>query len=495
MMVPTDIRTLPRLDRDAVVCGIVRDHGGCALESLANGSPGGRFSIYALNPVTTLESASTSPECPFAALQSACRPWCPVDRKAALPFFGGWIGFLSYEAGRFIEPHALPHCRAHAAPLARWSLFDTAIIHDAATGRWLAIGLELPARLRVVGRPTLSQRLDEVERLARDWTADRAGACAEIAPRRGDVGHQSAAADARAGWIGTADEYLRSVDRALEYIRAGDIFQVNIARRYRTRCSDDPLTLYRRLCRANPAAYAAIIPFGEGAVLSSSPELFLSVTGRDAITRPIKGTRPRGRDPAEDARRAAELASSEKDRAELNMIVDLERNDLGRVCEYGSVRVESDGDIERLATVFHRTATIRGRLREDCDAIDLVRAAFPGGSITGAPKVRAMQIIDELEDEPRGPYCGAVGYVGVDGDMMLNLPIRTVVAFVGRAEFSVGSGIVVDSTPEEELAELDAKAAGLLRALSGTGLESGSSAAREGFSRDLSTCSTGERTA
>src|SRR5262249_36764623 len=177
------------------------------------------------------------------------------------------------------------------------------------------------------------------------------------------------------------------------------------------------------------ASFAAHLSGGTAArgwaVLSSSPELFLDLRGRRIVTRPIKGTRPRGASAAEDAAARDELASSAKDAAELAMIVDLERNDLGRVCRYGSVQVEDGGSIETLPTVFHRVATVSGELRPECDAIDLLRATFPGGSITGAPKVRAMQIIDELEKSPRGPYCGAIGYIGFSGDMMLNLAIRT----------------------------------------------------------------------
>jgi para-aminobenzoate synthetase component 1 len=274
----------------------------------------------------------------------------------------------------------------------------------------------------------------------------------------------------------------------IDYIRAGDVFQVNLARRFRTECPLAPIALYQRLCETNPAGFAAYVSICEGghrllagatragatlghfsdaAVVSSSPELFLQVRGRDAATRPIKGTRARGRVEREDAALRAELAASVKDRAELAMIIDLERNDLGRVCEYGSVRVASDGEIEALPTVYHRTATVTGRLRDGCDAIDLLRAAFPGGSITGAPKVRAMQIINELEDFARGPYCGAMGWIGVNGDMMLNLAIRTMTVADRRIDLFVGSGIVADSDPELELAELEAKAAGMMAALKG----------------------------
>jgi len=264
----------------------------------------------------------------------------------------------------------------------------------------------------------------------------------------------------------------------LSYIRAGDIFQVNLARRFRLSTAAHPAAIYQCLCEQNPAAFAAYLPIHHSrsaqgppaAVLSSSPELFLHLHGSELVTRPIKGTRPRGRDAQSDAAAAMELSRSQKDRAELNMIIDLERNDLGRVCEYGSVQVDSDGDIEKLATVFHRTATIRGRLRAGLDAVDLLRATFPGGSVSGAPKVRAMQIINELEPDARGPYCGAIGYVGLDGTMELNLAIRTLTMAGGDVDCFVGSAIVADSEPLEEYLELKAKAAGMMAAL-GVGAE------------------------
>ncbi len=193
--------------------------------------------------------------------------------------------------------------------------------------------------------------------------------------------------------------------------------------------------------------------------------MFLRLEDGIVTSQPIKGTRPRGATPDEDALEAAALANSEKDQAELNMIVDLVRNDLGRVCTYGTVQVANEGAIERHPTVFHRAATVRGRLRSDCDAFDLLRAAFPGGSITGAPKVRAMQLIHEFETEARGPYCGAIGYIGLDGNMALNLPIRTLTMADGWLDLKVGSGIVADSVPVEEYEELGAKAAGMLAAI------------------------------
>ncbi|MBN1510849.1 MAG: aminodeoxychorismate synthase component I, partial [Phycisphaerae bacterium] len=259
-------------------------------------------------------------------------------------------------------------------------------------------------------------------------------------------------------------DYLARVDRIREYIAAGDVYQVNLTQRFSTRTAVRPIELFRRLCRVNPAPFAAFLAWDDKAVLSASPERFLDVRGRRVVTQPIKGTRPRVGDPVLDPVRRDELMQSEKDRAELNMIVDLLRNDLGRVCRFGSVRVLSAGAMEEHPTVFHRVATITGELADDCTWADLLRATFPGGSITGAPKIRAMQIIDELEPTPRDVYCGAVGCIGLDGSLSLNVAIRTMVMRGSVVHLYAGGGIVADSEPEAEYEETLAKAAGMIRA-------------------------------
>ncbi len=457
----------PPRDRAGLRRRIAGAGGGAILETVAPGGEFGRYSIFAQGPVRTIALPPGSDEDPFAQLAGAVRPWTPADRECELPFGGGWIGYLPYEAGRFVEPRAGRRgsgVEEQALPASCWSLYDTVLIHDALLDRWMVAGVELPGELARTTRLPIEARLDAMERLAGE-----AGAAAR------EVG-ASSEAESQGRWNYSKGAYLEKVRSALEYIRAGDIFQVNLARRLRVAIDATPIDLYDLLCAANPAPFAAFIPAGrdgrgrQRAVISSSPELFLRVRGREVVTRPIKGTRPRGRTPEEDAAGAAALCGSEKDRAELNMIVDLERNDLGRVCEYGSVRVVEDGRIEAHPTVFHRTATVAGRLRPECDAIDLLRAAFPGGSITGAPKVRAMQIINELEPDLRGAYCGAIGYIGPDGGMELNLAIRTLSVSAGCVDLHVGSGIVADSDPEEEYEELEAKAAGMIAAL---GVEGG----------------------
>ncbi|MBM3213338.1 aminodeoxychorismate synthase component I [Candidatus Poribacteria bacterium] len=265
----------------------------------------------------------------------------------------------------------------------------------------------------------------------------------------------------------TQESFCLAVKRVQEYITAGDVYQINLTQRLVARWEGSPLELYSRLRAANPSPYAACVDLGQSTVLSTSPERFLRFdpATRCLETRPIKGTRPRGTTPDEDAAHAAELLVSAKDAAELVMIVDLERNDIGRVCEYGSVHVPVLRTIEEYANVLHTVATIEGTAREGVGFADMLRATFPGGSITGAPKIRAMQIIDELEPVPRGYYTGAVGYVDFSGSFDLNIAIRTVVLHDGNAYMGAGSGIVADSDPVAEYEESMTKAQPLLAAL------------------------------
>jgi para-aminobenzoate synthetase component 1 len=264
----------------------------------------------------------------------------------------------------------------------------------------------------------------------------------------------------------TREQYEDAVRSALAYIAAGDIYQVNLSQRFEVDWRLPAFALYQRLRRESPARYGVYVRLDdERAICSISPELFLRTRGRKVWTRPIKGTRRRGVNAAEDDGLRAELASCAKERAELNMIVDLERNDLGRVCEFGTVRVDSDGDLEEHPTVFHRVASVRGCLRGDVDTAALLHATFPGGSITGAPKIRAMEIIEELEPARRGPYCGSLGWLGADGDLELNIAIRTALVDegAGKAWYHAGSGIVADSAPAHEYEETLYKAAAFLR--------------------------------
>ena len=263
----------------------------------------------------------------------------------------------------------------------------------------------------------------------------------------------------------TREQYIKAVAAAREYICAGDIFQVNLSQRFEADLPIFPYELYRRLRLINPAPFASYLNLDGVMVVGASPERFLRVEGDLVQTRPIKGTRPRGASVAEDEVMAKELLSSVKDRAENVMIVDLERNDLGRVCRYGTVRVRELCLLETYATVFHLTSTVEGRLRGGKNRIDLLKATFPGGSITGAPKVRAMEIIDELEPTKRSVYTGSIGYLSFSGEMDINIVIRTFLIKDGRAYFQVGGGIVYDSDPEAEYLETLDKGRALIEAL------------------------------
>jgi para-aminobenzoate synthetase component I len=260
--------------------------------------------------------------------------------------------------------------------------------------------------------------------------------------------------------------YMAAVQRAVEYVHAGDIFQVNLSQRLLAPLREHPLELYGRLRAVSPSPFGCYLDLGDFQIVSASPERFLQVTADGVVsTRPIKGTRPRGRTTAEDAALLHDLTTNSKDRAENVMIVDLLRNDIGRVCEYRSVTVPKVCEVESFAQVHHLVSEVRGKLRPGVTAFDLLRSAFPGGSITGAPKVRAMEIIAELEPTSRGPYCGSVGLIGFDGAMDSNILIRTFTAGHGWLQFPVGGGIVADSDPAMEYEETLHKAAGLLRAL------------------------------
>ncbi len=262
----------------------------------------------------------------------------------------------------------------------------------------------------------------------------------------------------------TREHFCRLVARAQKYIAAGDIYQVNLAHRFSAAWAGDAFAFYEALRHYSPAPHGAFLELAGRAVLSSSPESFLKMSGRAIRTRPIKGTRPRRADANADALSAYDLRNSPKETAELVMITDLERNDLGAVCEYGSVNVKELLKLESFEQVFHLVSTVEGRLREDIDQVAALRACFPGGSITGAPKKRAREIIAELEPAPRGLYTGALGWFGFNGESQFNIAIRTVVLEQQRAHFHVGAGIVADSIPEKEWQETLDKAAGILLA-------------------------------
>jgi len=437
-----------------------RHAGGCALESVCNTAGYGRYSIFGIAPVAALDARADDARAVAAVCIRLSRVW-PLDRPSAiahLPFVGGWIGCFPYEAGAAQEKSVPTRTRLDVSTHVRFHLYDSAAVYDHVAREWHVCALDLPE-----SQMPAQRRLQVLEESIRE--APRQPAPDLAAPPGGNP-------RPTAEW--RREDYLRAVDRAIRYIAAGDIYQVNLTQRFTTRVPFDPVGLYQRLRAANPADFAACLVWKDHAVLSASPELFLQVgPDREVVTRPIKGTIPRGVTSTDDALAASRLLASLKDRSELNMIIDLQRNDLGRVCEVGSVRVLADAAVETHPTVLHLVGTIAGRLRADTTIADLLRATLPGGSITGCPKVRAMQIIDELEPTPRGAYCGALGFVGIDGRVGLNLAIRTMQLRPDREgaawlHLHAGGAITADSDPDAEYAETLAKAEGMFRALGHT---------------------------
>lgn len=381
------------------------------------------------------------------------------------PFQGGAAGVFGYDLCHHLE--RLPRARFDdfQVPDLAVSFYDWVVSFDHETGRaWLISTGAFEPNPRFQRRRA-ELRLRKVKRLLREYT-----------PPEGYVRERAARVEAphfpldaiRRGLFSNFDkaDYLRNVRRAIDYIYAGDCYQVNLAQRLLYPARTAPLDLYLRLRERNPATFAGFLKFGEFCLASASPERFLKMAGREIETRPIKGTRRVADAGADDGQVVRELQESAKDRAENIMIVDLLRNDLGRVCEYGSVRVPELCQLETYGTVHHLVSAVRGRLRQQLGPVDLLRATFPGGSVTGAPKIRAMEIIAELEPSARGPYCGCLGYLGFDGTIDLNILIRTFTIGRGWLQFPVGGGIVADSDPEREYEETWHKAEGLLRALS-----------------------------
>lgn len=370
-----------------------------------------------------------------------------------IPFRGGAVGYFGYELGARGEGVHASAPDEPDIPDARFGFYDGVIACDLVSAKTFAVANPVANQ----GADVILARLRE----AISSTADHAEPSGEQGHRDGASARELASNLTRAG-------YFSRVARVKDYIAAGDVYQVNLSQRFEVTMADDPYATYQRLRALSPAPFGAYLDAGGFQILSSSPELFLRIDRKGhVLTRPIKGTRPRGRTAVEDRRLSAELLASEKDHAELLMIVDLERNDLGRVCRYGSVRVEERHRIEAHPTVFHLVATISGQLCERSDVFDCLRSMLPGGSITGAPKIRAMQIIDELEPCRRHVYTGSIGYLGFDGTCDLNIAIRTILCHQGRARYHVGGGIVSDSDPEREYQETLAKGRAMRAALLG----------------------------
>ena len=449
--------------------------GVALLRSALIDSTQARYSFVAARPLLAFRSFGS--RCELVSRERSHvqfgNPWCVLDGLMAryelldevdLPFpLGGCFGFWGYDLKNFVEPKLsrraandleLPDCQV--------GFYDSLVVFDHRLGKTWIVSTGIDAD---------GVRSEErASKQAAFWGQRLAGA----------PSHEPTSGPSQEGngsWIArhgsrpdvtsnlSRSAFIAAVEQAQRYIRAGDIYQVNLAQRLVAPCAAPGWQLYHRLAAVSPAPFAAFLDCGEFQIVSSSPESFLRLSGPHIQSRPIKGTRPRSTDPTRDAQLMYELQTSPKEMAELVMITDLLRNDLGRVCEYGSVQVPELVRLERFAQVQHLVSTVEGRLRADVTHFAALASCFPGGSVTGAPKIRAMEIIDELEPVTRGPYTGAIGYLGFNRESQLSIAIRAAICREKTAYFHVGAGIVADSVPSAEYDETLAKAGGFFQAL------------------------------
>lgn len=431
----------------------------------SQGAPGesSEWTLLAFDPAWRLEvsggalvrvergAAIRIPGPPLEALAALWPPRSAIMDAPPAPFLSGLAGVIAYDFKDHVERYPARARREWPVPDLSLGFYDTVWAWRRSTGEgWVvATGLASndPSRREKRAREALEAQWSRVVR----------------APDRNRGGHGPATRRADSNF--TRDSYCRMVETALEHIAAGDIYQVNLAQRFLVEQTASPADLYRSLREAAPAPFLAYVTLEEAAVASSSPERFFRVRGDRIETWPIKGTRPRGATPEEDAALTAELRGSAKDRAENVMIVDLERNDLGRVCQIGSVSVPALCEVASHSNVHHFESRVEGTLRADAGPAKILGAVFPGGSITGAPKIRSVEIIDALEPVRRGIYTGAIGYWDSRGDCDWNIAIRTLIARGGTVSFHAGGGIVADSVPEAEYEETLVKSSGMMRAL------------------------------
>jgi para-aminobenzoate synthetase component 1 len=412
----------------------------------------GRYSIIGLNPFTTFKFEDNT--CyidekmvdgnPLDVLKKLVSSY-KVDNETYLPYVAGAIGFFSYDFGRTLEDIPSMAEEDVKTPDCYFYFYDNAIIVDS---------LEKKTYLTALG--LLTEKEKSIKGL-KDMISGGARQAYEE-PVRCAVEFSSNF---------SKDEYLESVEKVRAYIKSGDVYITNLTQRFRCKTSKEPYEIYSHLRRINPAPFSAFMNFEDCSIISSSPERFLKVQNNLVETRPIKGTRPRGRNELEDSINRQELLDSEKDRSELLMIVDLERNDLSRVCKKHTVKVTELFKLEEYSTVFHLVSTVIGELKDGCSAIDCIEACFPGGSITGAPKVRSMEVIEELEPTRRNIYTGCLGYLGFDGNADFNIVIRTILMKDGAAFFGVGGGITWESEKYAEYNETLDKARALMTVLRG----------------------------
>ena len=466
---PLAVELRPPPDVEAALVRLARRPHCLLLDSALRDARLGRYSFLTADPFDFLTIAADGSD-GLTPLGEKLRSFQTQHRADLPPFQGGAAGLLSYELARSLERVPPPCVDEFGLRALAMGLYDVVLAFDHAQHRAWLVSQGFPEtdparRIRRAG-----QRIDQF----RAWLAEPVPtsplrrpetpamlAPTELAPCFPVPGPPDLVSNF------SADAYLRVVQRAIDYIHAGDVFQVNLAQRLLAPATGDALALYLRLRHCNPATFAAWFDAGAFQIASASPERFLRVAEGQVEARPIKGTRRRTAWVEADLFAGDELRESEKDRAENIMIVDLLRNDLARACLPDSVRVTQLCGLETYQFVQHLVSAVTGQLRPGLSPVDLLRGAFPGGSVTGAPKVRAMEIIAELEPTARGPYCGSIGYLGFDGWLDLNILIRTITACRGWWQFPVGGGIVAQSSPQHEYEETWHKAEGMLRAVAG----------------------------
>ncbi len=382
---------------------------------------------------------------PFVKLKELMHQY-KMDYHTELPFIGGAVGYMGYDLCHHIEK--LPRTAVDDVniPDCFFGFYDGVIIIDHTKQKVFIASLGI--------KDCPEKIVKRIIQIIQEGKKDGV---------KIDLKTKSNLVEFKSNF--TKKEYIAALRKLKNYIQNGDIYQANLTQRFECKLEQSPYELYAKLRKINPAPFASFIDFGEGYIVSSSPERFIKIKNRRIETRPIKGTKPRGKTVEEDRLNKQELLTSEKDKAELLMIVDLERNDLGKICKTGTVKVTELFHLEEYATVYHLVATIVGNIKDQYDAIDCIRNIFPGGSITGAPKIRAMEIIDELEPTQRNVYTGAIGFIGFNDEVDLNIVIRTIVCKDGKAFFQVGGGIIWDSDEESEYEETLCKARALMQAL------------------------------
>ena len=454
------------LDSEQAFCALASLPHVLFLDSALRDPQLGRYSFVTADPFSFLQVPVDGSD-PLAQLRHLMSGW-EIDTRSDLPpFQGGAAGLFAYDLCRSLEQVPPARYCEFELPAIAVGLYDVIVAFDHRSHRSWIISQGLPATAPRERMQRAGQRLD----VFRQLLASPPAAAHEVIQKPENIPASRLApqfqvsGDTHLTSNFSADGYRQAVQKAVEHVHAGDLFQVNLSQRLLYPAHDQSQHLYLRLRQRNPATFAAYFDLGTFQIVSASPERFLQVRSRQVEARPIKGTRQRTRHPVADLFRADDLIQSEKDRAENVMIVDLLRNDLSRVCQPQSVRVAQLCDLETYAFVQHLVSTVHGELASDRTPLDLVQASFPGGSITGAPKVRAMQIISDIEPTSRGAYCGSLGYVGFNGTMDLSILIRTITAGKGWWQLPVGGGIVAQSSPQQEYEETWHKAKGLIDSL------------------------------